>query len=341
VGRGVHGEILSLQARPKGLEKADERSSLRDFMRRDNRMPFGRRQILGVVVAAAVAMLGTEVGASGRKGRLKIAVCKEGYAPFVFQGADGKWQGYEMEVFSGLFDHIRTEAYFTRNDTVIDWIGDVPPEVFPISFPTKEEAGVALASMPGGAPPELTKLLNNSRGAMDNLIVAAWANHTDILMCGYQVQDYRTRAADFAIYFSVHTGYVVTVPSKADGETIPVTDVLALTITSPRPTAVLALLLLAIFSIVYAHFMWILERSENVGIRSEYGPGVFDAWWLAIITATTVGEHFHENERTAQMLAFDSKTDAASMKNSKVMRMMSERETRSTKKRVSCLTTPT
>jgi hypothetical protein len=308
----------------KGVEKADERRLLRDFMRRDrrdNRMPFGRRRILGVVAAAAAAaaisLLGTEVGATVQKGRLKIAVCKEGHAPFVFQGADGKWQGYEMEVLSGLFDHIRTEAYFTRNETVIDWIGDVPPEVLPMGFPTKEEAGAALASMPGGAPPELTKLLANSRGALDNLIVAAWANHTDILMCGYQVQDYRTRAADFAIYLSVHTGYVVTVPSNAEGETIPVTDVLGLTVTSPQPTAVLSLLLLAIFSIIYAHFMWVLERSENAGIRSEYGPGIFDAWWLAMVTATTVGEHEHTHTRTREDCVADAcvrlpETDATS-----------------------------
>jgi len=47
--------------------------------------------------------------------------------------------------------------------------------------------------------------------------------------------------------------------------------------------------MLLILSVVNAHLVWLLERHDNVQVSKEYGWGVFDSWWLSVVTALTVG----------------------------------------------------
>lgn len=54
-------------------------------------------------------------------------------------------------------------------------------------------------------------------------------------------------------------------------------------------SAVFSLLLLLILSIINAHVIFVLERHDNVHVSKVYGWGVFDAWWLSLVTALTVG----------------------------------------------------
>jgi len=108
----------------------------------------------------------------------------------------------------------------------------------------------------------------------------------DILFCGYYLQAYRARWVDFSMP-TMSSGYTMVVSAAKkpiDGLTL-----LASTVQTPEPQAAFAILLLLIMSVIYAHIIWAVERHANVTIREWYGPGVFDAWWLGFVTATTVG----------------------------------------------------
>lgn len=49
------------------------------------------------------------------------------------------------------------------------------------------------------------------------------------------------------------------------------------------------MLILLMFSVCFSNIIYFLERNENPLISKTYCWGVFDAWWMIIVTALTVG----------------------------------------------------
>jgi hypothetical protein len=90
---------------------------------------------------------------------------------------------------------------------------------------------------------------------------------------------------------TLRTSYIFIITAKAD-----VIGSFALaqsTFPQAAPIQIFALVLLFTLSVIYAHVLWLLEKSHNVAIDTAYGPGVFDAWWLALATSvrpTNVGK---------------------------------------------------
>lgn len=85
------------------------------------------------------------------------------------------------------------------------------------------------------------------------------------------------------------------VPQSISGEAL-----LKKIIPSPEPVAIFSILLLLLLSLVYAHMIWLVERETNALISSAYGPGVFDAWWMAMAVAVSlvIVKSFHTRTRT-------------------------------------------
>ena len=55
--------------------------------------------------------------------------------------------------------------------------------------------------------------------------------------------------------------------------------------------AMISLLVLILFSMIFAHFFWISELGGDDVFNDEYGPGIVDAFWYSIVTALTLGKY--------------------------------------------------
>lgn len=143
-----------------------------------------------LIVVSVLAFLC--VPASALKGRLKVMVCEDGYKPMVWRKNDGQFTGYEVDMWSELFKLISKDAYFSRNDTLIEWVGDELPDLIPMKIPTTAEAAAILAAR--NHTKQVAELLGTSRGSWDNMLAAAAAMDADILFCGYYIKYYRAKS---------------------------------------------------------------------------------------------------------------------------------------------------
>ena len=106
----------------------------------------------------------------------------------------------------------------------------------------------------------------------------------DIGLCGFEGTSTDHAAIDYSPVVST-SGYRPIV--KYAKPMVSGQEVLLSSFKGFNESAVFALLLLLILSVVNAHIVWAAERGENLHIHKEYGWGVFDSWWMSLVTALT------------------------------------------------------
>ena len=82
---------------------------------------------------------------------------------------------------------------------------------------------------------------------------------------------------------TLRTSYIFVVKAQAD--TLGTLLLAKNTFPLAAPIQIFALLLMFTLSIIYAHVLWAFERRDNVSIDAAYGSGVFDAWWLGLVSS--------------------------------------------------------
>jgi hypothetical protein len=65
-------------------------------------------------------------------------------------------------------------------------------------------------------------------------------------------------------------------------------ELIGMVVGTPSAFGTLAIQCLALCAVIYSHLIWFYERGTNPQIGERYTDGIFDAFWLAIVTAATV-----------------------------------------------------
>jgi hypothetical protein len=71
--------------------------------------------------------------------------------------------------------------------------------------------------------------------------------------------------------------------------TLDTTELIGMVVGTPSAFGTLSIQCLALCAVIYSHLIWYYEREANEQIGQRYSDGIFDAFWLAIVTAATVG----------------------------------------------------
>jgi len=201
-----------------------------------------------------LAILG---GVAGAPGKLRIGTCSEGYSPMVMTDVDGKFFGFEVEQFQTIYSVLINRVARSGDLEIIDLVGDSMPP---------------LTGFKGLSSPE--------RG-----LEKVQANEVDVVFCGYYLLPHRARIADpspplLASGYAMVTSAIPKPPTQM--------ELLTSTIPGVAPTGVFAFLLLMCLSFIFAHAIWVAERGTDTGMfGSSYSAGVFDGWYMAMVSATT------------------------------------------------------
>mmetsp|Transcript_3670 Transcript_3670/g.13137 ORF Transcript_3670/g.13137 Transcript_3670/m.13137 type:complete len:538 (-) Transcript_3670:670-2283(-) len=185
---------------------------------------------------------------------LKVAFCDGDRAPYVLRNETGGLTGLDVEYWSALLENMRRLAGVSNVSEDLRNVLRQPPVV---------------TVMPQKA------LLQQLKQQL-----------YDIAFCAIQVDLDLSNFVDFSLPYATagYQGVVIKQDSPIDGMTV-----LQQAFGTSNAWALFSLLLLVILSIIFAHLIWIVERKDNPNINKYYGPGVFDSWWLGIVTAMTVG----------------------------------------------------
>jgi hypothetical protein len=122
-------------------------------------------------------------------------------------------------------------------------------------------------------------------GSWEKMVEDTRDNVIDVLFCAMFITKARSGFLDFT-YPYLETGYRMVVRTRNDvgAEFDVVTGIFA----NPSPISYFFVLFLVVLAVVYAHIMYGIALISNTdGISTNYGHGVFDTWWLAMVTATT------------------------------------------------------
>ena len=184
---------------------------------------------------------------------LAVAACGDLW-PYSGMGTDSQLAGFDVELWGLVYSEMLDVAQHATDANVLALLGDSPPAI-----QRKTRAEIL-------------------QGVKDGSL--------DVGLCGFQVSSGEYAALDYSPPL-VHSGYRPIV--KYDIPAVTGRTVLVESFKGFNEPAVFSLLMLMILSIVNAHLLWVLERHENSHIHKEYGWGVFDAWWLSLVTALTVG----------------------------------------------------
>ena len=67
-------------------------------------------------------------------------------------------------------------------------------------------------------------------------------------------------------------------------------ELIGMVVGTPSAFGTLAIQCLALCAVIYSHLIWFYERGINPQIGERYTDGIFDSFWLAIVTAATVNQ---------------------------------------------------
>jgi len=185
---------------------------------------------------------------------LKVAFCDGNKAPYVLRNETGDLTGLDVEYWNMLLENMRRIAGISNVSEGLKKVLNERPSVTVLP----------------------KKIL------LDRLQEQIY----DIALCAIEVDLDLSRFVDFSLPYATagYQGVVLKQDSIIDGMTV-----LKQAFGPSNAWALFSLLLLVILSILFAHLIWIFERKDNPNINKYYGPGVFDSWWLGIVTAMTVG----------------------------------------------------
>jgi len=108
----------------------------------------------------------------------------------------------------------------------------------------------------------------------------------DVAIAAISMTARREKALDFSHpYFE--SGLQVLTRAAEGGQLALIWRSLADVLRSPAFTGALAMFIGVL--VVMAHIFWLLERRRNPQISERYLPGVWDAFWWALVTVSTVG----------------------------------------------------
>jgi hypothetical protein len=122
-------------------------------------------------------------------------------------------------------------------------------------------------------------------GSWEKMVEDTRNNVVDVLFCAMFITKARAGILDFT-YPYLETGYRMVIRTRNDVGTE--FDVVTGIFANPSPISYFFVLFLVILAVIYAHIMYGIALFSNTdGISTNYGHGVFDTWWLAMVTATT------------------------------------------------------
>jgi ABC-type amino acid transport substrate-binding protein len=113
------------------------------------------------------------------------------------------------------------------------------------------------------------------------LLSAVASGEADVGMAGMTITDEREEAVDFSHHYLDSGLRILVGPSEEGSLLAAVRQVLT-------PRVLKALFYLFVFIVVCGHIVWYAERGKEA-IDDRYFPGVFEAFWWAFVTMTTVG----------------------------------------------------
>ncbi|MGF1458185.1 MAG: glycine betaine/L-proline ABC transporter substrate-binding protein ProX [Leptolyngbyaceae cyanobacterium] len=107
----------------------------------------------------------------------------------------------------------------------------------------------------------------------------------DVAIAGISITSQREATLDFS-YPYYESGLQVLVPNEASEVSKLITVVLAV-LRSPRLYYGIGILILIL--LIVAHLLWFSERNHNSQFPDDYWHGIWEAFWWAAVTVTTVG----------------------------------------------------
>lgn len=201
----------------------------------------------------AALLLLAIASAGAAAGTLKVAAC-ETYWPYVGVSEGAQLTGFDVEFWELLYPEMRNIALQKADAEVLAMLGDSAP---------------AITVVPRA-----------------KLIADLQAGTIDVGLCGLQVNSENHRMFDQTPGV-ISAGFRALI--KYEKPDLDGMSVLRGAFVGLNASAVFSLLLLLVLSVINAHVIFLLERHDNVHVSKVYGWGVFDAWWLSLVTALTVG----------------------------------------------------
>ncbi len=107
------------------------------------------------------------------------------------------------------------------------------------------------------------------------------SGEADAALAGITINAQRERIVDFSQHY-LDSGLRIMVRSE------PRSELLERLASLFRPGILRGLLYLLLFVFLCGHVVWLSERGEEA-VKDRYFPGIFEAFWLVIVTITTVG----------------------------------------------------
>jgi|EP00802_Teleaulax_amphioxeia_P003221 ABC-type amino acid transport substrate-binding protein len=202
---------------------------------------------------AALLLVACVTCADAAASTLKVSSC-DAFWPFVGVGADSQLTGFDVQFWGLVYAEMKSVAQSASDATALAMLGDKAPD---IQVTTKDAV---------------------LKGVQDGSV--------DVGLCGFQIDPAQHASLDYSSPV-VFSGYKAIV--AADEPELTGIEVLKGAMKGFNESAVFSILMLLILSVVNAHLVWLLERHDNVQVSKEYGWGVFDSWWLSVVTALTVG----------------------------------------------------
>mmetsp|Transcript_7234 Transcript_7234/g.17477 ORF Transcript_7234/g.17477 Transcript_7234/m.17477 type:complete len:1152 (+) Transcript_7234:112-3567(+) len=202
-------------------------------------------------------------GGDAAKSTLRVATCDPGYKPFSFTDEKtGELNGHDVVMWRGLY---------ARASSLVS----IDP-----SWAAKDPSIVELFPGGEGDAPDILGV------PFSQLIDGLFDGSIDVGFCGiYEMPD---RAAFIDFLPSYLNGGIRAMVRKVKLEMTPA-QIIDLMLGVPDEHATFALQGLAFFSVIYAHLIWYVEKDTNQMISPRYTDGLWDSFWLAIVTACTVG----------------------------------------------------
>ena len=205
------------------------------------------------LVRGALMLVACVASVHGDGSKLKVAAC-DSFWPFVGMGADSQLTGFDVEFWRLLYAEMKSMAKLSSDATVLETLGDTAPTIQVM--------------------------------ARDAVLKGVQDGSLDVGLCGFQIDAAQHASIDYspALVSSGYRAIVQVAEPDLNG-----VEVLRGALRGFNESSFFAILMLVTFSIFHAHILYALERKENMHISGQYGWGVFDAWWLSMVTALTVG----------------------------------------------------
>lgn len=208
----------------------------------------------GPIALLALAALPQRIRGQLVPSNLKVGTCDSDAVPWVLSTSDGVLTGFEPLLWNEVYRRLSEKVNQGSDATLKALVGTEPPVV--------------------------------QRMQIADLKAKLLSGDLDIAFCGLVISSAE------AMYFDYTSSYWMRPLQPVilnKGRDITGLDVIVTAFGPPDPWAIFSLLLLLILSLVFSHLLWALERLDNVQVHKSYGPGVFDSWWIAMVTALTVG----------------------------------------------------